>query len=879
MGGWRWMARRLQILLGKEGAEREMDEEIREHIERETELNRSAGMSPEEARRRALVAFGGVELHKEQVRDVRGVRLLDDFIQDARVALRGFLKEPSFTLAVLLTLGLGIGGNVAMFAILQGSLFHALPYPRADRLVVGRVTWNGEIGQTVSGPDYFDYVDRSTSFEALGAFTPFELRGTLTGLGEPERAKTMVASGDYFEALGVRPALGRTFNAEEAVLGGPQVIVISHGLWERRFGSDPAILGRTATFNGTPYTIIGVMPAGFRLMLDTDAWLPMQRGGGWAQARQFHNFVLVGRLAEGVTVARAQEEVDRISASLAETYPDTNRNKGLALTPMREALLEGYRTTLLTLMGAVAVLLLIACGNVAGLLLARGSARQSELAVRAVMGAGRGRLGRQLLTESALLAMGAAVVGLALASWIQRGVLAFVALERLGPVEPELSPAVVGFALALAGFSVLLFGALPAVRTARADPAAGLGSGMRTAGSRAGTRFRSALVVGQVALTAVLLVSAGLLLRSFDELRRVDMGFDPSDLLTASVQVGDAEFPDLPSRVAFFRTLMERIRSIPGVEGAGMIDRIPVRMSGGNVRVDLPERFGMSGVFGQLAYQRSVLPGYFGAMGIPLVAGRDVAWTDDAGTPRAIVLSSALATAIFGSDDPLGRTVGIDAGGDEPVVLEVVGVVGDVVVGHPANGTEYAMYTPYTQRAGTLLGLAVRARGDMGAVSSAVRQALREMDPNVPLAEVGTLEGEVARVLSSNRSIAVVLALFAATALLLAAVGLYGVLAYQVARRQHEIGIRIALGARLGTVVSSVVWGGVRLVALGLVLGIPLAWWASRLVREMLYGVEISDATTYGAVAFFLAAVATAACLVPGLRAARVDPVEAFRRE
>ncbi|HSW28221.1 MAG TPA: ABC transporter permease, partial [Longimicrobiales bacterium] len=639
MGGWGWVVRRLQVLFGKEGAEREMEEEIRDHIERETALNLAAGMRPEEARRRALVAFGGVERHKEEVRDARGVRLLDDLVQDSRVALRGFLREPSFTLAVLLTLGLGIGGNVAMFAILQGSLFQALPYPRADRLVLGRVTWNGEVGQTVSGPDYFDYLDRSTSFAALGAFTPFELRGTLTGEGEPDRVTAILASREYFTALGVNAALGRTFSADEAELDGPNVVVISHGLWERRFGSDPAVLGRAATFNGTPYTIIGVMPAGFRLALDTDAWLPMQRGGPWAQARQFHNFVLVGRLGDGVTLARAQEDVDRISASLAEAYPETNRDKGLAITPLREALLESYRTTLLTLMGAVAVLLLIACGNAAGLLLARGSARRGELAVRSVIGAGRGRLGRQLLTESTLLALGAAVVGLALASWIQRGVLTFVALERLGPVEPELSPAVVGFTLALAGFSVLLFGALPAVRTARTHPAAGLGSGMRTAGSRAGTRFRSALVVAQVALTAVLLVSAGLLLRSFDELRRVDLGFDASDLLTASVQVGDAGYADGPSRVAFFRTLMERIRSIPGVEGAGMIDRIPVRMSGGNVRVDLPERFGTSGVFGQLAYQRSVLPGYFGAMGIPLVAGRDVAWTDDAGTPRAIVLS------------------------------------------------------------------------------------------------------------------------------------------------------------------------------------------------------------------------------------------------
>lgn len=879
MSGWRWLARRLQVLFGKAGAESELDEEMRAHLERETELNRAAGLSPEEARRRALVAFGGVERHKEEVRDVRGARLLDDLVQDARVALRGFLREPSFTLAVLLTLGLGIGGNVAMFAILEASFFRALPYPDAERLVLGRVTWNAEVGETVSGPDYYDYLDRSTSFAALGAFTPFELRGTLTGAGEPDRVAAILASREYFAALGVSPALGRTFTEEEAELDGPNVVVISHGLWERRFGSDPAVLGRAAVFNGMPFTIVGVMPAGFRLTLDADMWLPMQRGGPWAQARQFHNFVLVGRLADGVNVARAQEDVDRISASLAEEYPDTNRNKGLAITPLRDALLEAYETTLLTLMGAVAVLLLIACGNVAGLLLARGSARRAELAVRSVMGAGRGRLGRQLLTESALLAVGATAVGLALAVWIQRGVLAFVSLERLGAVEARLSPQVVGFAVALSAFSVVLFGVLPAARAARADPAAELGSGMRTAGSRVATRFRSALVVAQVALTAVLLVSAGLLLRSFDELRSVELGFDPSDLLTASVQLGAEKYADAASRVGFFRGLEDRVRAIPGVEGAGMIDRIPVRMSGGNVRVDLPERFGTSGVFGQLAYQRSVLPGYFETMGIPLVAGRDVAFTDEPGNPPVIVLSKALADAVFHGEDPLGRTVGIDAGGDQPMVLEVVGVVGDVVVSHPGQGTEYAMYTPYTQRAGTFMGLAVRARGDMGAVSTAVRQVLKEMDPDVPLAEVGTLEGEVARVLSDNKAIAVVIGLFAATALLLAAVGLYGVLAYQVARRHHEIGIRIALGAGVGTVVSSVVWGGVRLVALGLGLGIPLAWWASRLVRDMLFGVGISDAATYGTVALFLAAVATAACLVPGWRAARIDPVEAFRQE
>jgi predicted permease len=879
MGGWRWLARRIRVLFRKDEAEREMDEEIRDHIEREAALNRAAGMTSEEARRRALVAFGGVERYREEVRDARGARIVDDLFQDARIALRGFRKEPSFTLAVLLTLGLGIGGNVAMFAILQASFFRALPYPQAERLVMGQVTWNGQIGSNVSGPDYFDYLERNRSFAALGAYTPFAPRRTLTGEGEPDRVSVMVASPEYFTALGVTPALGRTFTADEAEQDGPNVAVISHGLWERRFGGDAAVLGRAATLSGTPFTIVGVMPAGFRLAVDTDVWLPMQRGGAWAQARQFHNFILVGRLAEGVTVALAQEDVDRISASLAEEYPDTNRNKGLAITPLHDALLQSYETAMLTLVAAVAVLLLVACGNVAGLLLARGSARRGELAVRSVMGAGRGRLGRQLLTEHALLAAGAAGVGLALAVWIQKGILAFVSMEQLGPVEARLSPASVGFAVALSALSVALFGVLPAVSVARSDPASRLQAGLRTTAGRASTRFRSTLVVAQVALTAVLLVGSGLLIRSFEALRSVDLGFDSADLLTATVQIGSAKYPDATARTDFFRTLGERVRAIPGVEAVGFVNQIPVRNPGGNVRVDLPERFGTSGIFGQLAYQRFVLPGYFASIGIPLVAGRDLAYTDTPETPPAIVLSASLAGAIFGSDDPVGRAVGVDAGGDQPVTLEVVGVVGDVVTGNPRNPNRYAMYMSFTQQPGTGLGLVVRARGDMASASAAVRQVLRDMDPDVPLAEVGTLEGDVARALSTDKAIAVVLTLFAATALMLAAVGLYGVLAYQVTQRLHEIGIRIALGAGLGKVVSSVVWGGVRLVVVGLVLGIPGAWWASRLLQEMLFGVGSTDPLTYGGVIAFLAAVATAACLIPGIRAARVDPVEAFRRE
>jgi len=879
MGGWNWLRRRWEVLFRKEDAERELDEELRFHLEREIETHLAAGMPPAEARRRALVAFGGVERHKEEVRNVRGARVVDDVVQDLRVALRSFLKAPAFLVAVLVTLGLGIGGNVAMFGILDASLFRALPYRQPERLVMGRVTWNGEVGNTVSGPDFFDYREQSTSFTDLAAYTPFTLPVTVTGGGEPERAQSILVSTRFFATLGVDPARGREFTGAEGELDGPTVVVLSHGFWERRYGGDPAVLGRAINIGGRPYTVIGIMPAGFRYAVDVDVWLPLQRGGSWAQARQFHNFVLVGRLAPGVTLQRAQDDVDRISVALAEAYPDSNRDKGLNLTPLKQALTQRYETTLAVLVAAVAALLLIACGNVAGLLLARGAGRRGELAVRSVMGAGRGRLARQLLTENALLALGSGAVGVILAVWLQRGILAFVSLDNLGTIEPRLSLQTLGFAIALSLVTVLVFGVIPSLRVARTDPAEDLRSGQRTAGGLAATRFRSALVVGQVALTAVLLVISGLLLRSLGELRGVDSGFDTHDLLTAEVQIPGGKYAEAAERVEFFRNLRERVAALPGVETVGLITQLPIRDPGSNVRVDLPERFGTSGVFGKLADQRTVLPGYFDAVGIPLVAGRDVALTDDGDAPPVVVVSQSLADDIFSGEDPLGRTIGVDTGRPEPTLFEVVGVVGDVVMNHPAEGLYPAMYFSYAARPGSTMRVAVRTRGGPAGVTAGVRQVLREMDPDVPLTGAATMDQVVSRVVSDNRAIAVVLVLFAAVALLLAAVGLYGVLAYQVSRRLHEIGIRMALGATVGSVLSAVVRAGLALVAVGLVIGVSGSYFAARLVQGLLFGVQAADLTTWVGVSLFLGGVAAVACLLPARRAARVDPAKAFRAE
>ena len=807
-----------------------------------------------------------------------GASVLGDLAQDLRLASRSFLKQPAFLAAVLLTLGLGIGGNVAMFGVLDASLFRALPYPEPDRLVMGRVTRHGEVGYTVSAPDFFDYRERSASFASLAAFTPFQIATTVSGGGEPERVQSILVSTRFFATLGVRPELGREFTGLEGVLDGPSVVVLSHAFWVRRFGGDPSALGRTVNLGGRPYTIVGIMPAGFRFVVDTDLWLPLQRGGAWAQARQFHNFVLVGRLGPGVTLDRARTDVDRISRDLARTYPDSNRDKGLNLTPLRRALTERYETTLAVLMAAVAALLLIACGNVAGLLLARGGARRGELAVRAVLGAGRGRLARQLLAENALLAVGSGLVGVALAVWLERGILAFVSMDQLGPVAPGVSPRMIGFAAGLSLLTVLIFGVLPSVRVARAEPASDLRGGTRAAGGRAATRFRSGLVVTQVALTAVLLVVSGLLVRSLEELRAVKPGFDTHHLLTAEVQIPGGKY-QAEERVEFYRQLRERVAALPGVEAVGLVTRLPIRDPGGNVRVDLPERFGTAGVFGGLADQRVVMPGYFDAMGIPMVSGRDLTLDDGGSEPRLVVISQAVARKVFEGADPLGRTIGVDTGGREPTLFQVAGVVGDVVMDHPAAGLYPAMYFPYAAQPGSSMRLAVRTRGNATGVVSSIRGVLREMDPDVPLAGVSTMDDVLSRATSDSRAVAVVLVLFATVALLLAAVGLYGVLAYQVSRRRHEIGIRMALGATTGRVLSSVVREGLVLVFAGLAIGVGASLLAGRLVRGMLFGVGTTDPTTYGGVAVFLGSVALLACLLPARRAARTDPVQAFRAE
>lgn len=860
--------------------EAEMDEEIRMHLELEIEEQMRRGYTRKEARRRALATFGRVEDVKDDVRDVRRLaRIIGDVGHDGRIALRSLPKQPAFALAVILTLAIGIGGNVAMLGVLDVSLLRSLPYGDADRLVLGRVTYEGEVGRTVSGPDFFDYRDQAGSLASLAAITPFPVMITVTGADAPEQISVPLVSPGFFATLRVDPVLGRAFTPDEGEPGGPDVVILSHAYWERRFGGSRDVLGSTVNMDGSPYSVVGVAPPGFRFLVDADAWRPIRRNEGWAEARQFHNFLLVGRLAPGVELATARAEVDVISSQLADAYPDSNADKGLALTDLRGALNEGHRSQLALLTAAVVLLLIVACANVAGLLVVRGTARRSEMAVRSVMGAGKGRLARQLLTENGLLATAAAALGAVLAIWLQRGILAFLPMDGLGPVEAGLSPTMVGGAVLLAAITVLLFGAAPAMRIARSEPAGDLRSGTRTAGSRVGGRVQGSMVVSQVAATSVLLVVSGLLLRSFAEVQAVDPGFDSEGLLTAEVSLPAGEYQDFARRAQFYSQLQDRARALPGVTAVGLVNRLPVRDGGGNVRVAHPEEWGAGGVFERIAYQRMVLPGYFDAMGIPLLAGRDVSLADNREASAVMLISESLAADLFPAANAVGRTLGVDVGTDEPWTAEVVGVVGDIVPSSLEGGADYAMYFSYVQRSPAAMRLAIRSGGDVAGTVAGVRDIIGSLDGSVPLTGVSMMEDVLGASVSDRRSVTTVLSAFAVVAALLSAVGLYGLLAYHVSRRVHEIGVRIALGASVSSVTSGILKRGLTLVGIGLALAIPLSLIAGRLMQGMLFSVAISDPFTYLGVAVLLGAIASVACLVPARRAATVDPVEAFRAE
>jgi len=801
---------------------------------------------------------------------------LDPMLQDLKYAIRGIVKRPAFAALIVATLALGIGANTAMFSIVNSVLFRPLPYERPDELVYMYGAFRQGNQAMVSPPDYLDYRDRNSVFSSLAARTVFGT-AVITGSTEPERVASSIASANFFTTLGVKPYRGRVFLPEEEQ-GDHAVAILSFGLWQRRYAGDVRIIGKTIPIDGRPHTVIGIMPPVLDRTMDVQIWRPIPFRTNEMSVRRFHFLRLVGRLKPGVTIAQAQRHMDGIARDLAAQYPE-NESWRLSLVPYRDVVIGGVGPVLLVLLGAVGVVLLIACGNVASLLLARASARSGEMAVRTALGAGRSRLVRQLLTESLLLGVAAGVAGLVLGHYLLVAVRAVGdgMLPRLA--EVEIDGTVLAFTFGVSLLTSLVFGAAPALHAARTDLAAMMKSLGKSSATRTGVSTRDVLVVAQVALSVVLLVGAGLLVRSLWRLQDVKTGFDPSGLVAGSVSLPPTKYTNRDAEVRFWDQLFERVRAIPGVESVAATTLFPLR-GGGDTYFYIDGRPPATDADKMNATVSSVTEDYFTTMRIPLISGRVFNASDRAGA-GVMIVSDALARRLFPGASALGKRLVVDFG--KPFVGEIVGVVGDVRIYGQANDAPEVMYFASRQpNAGWGMGfgnLATRVRGDPEAVASQLRAAVRALDPDVPLSAIQSVESILYDSVAAPRFRTQLLVGFAAVALILAVVGLYGMLAYSVTQRSREMGIRLALGARPTAVFRMVIRQGMALVVVGIVLGVAGAFAATRLLAAQLFTVRATDPMVFGCVAITLAVAGLAACIVPARRATKADPISALRME
>ena len=802
---------------------------------------------------------------------------LDPMLQDLRYALRGIAKRPLFAALVIATLALGIGANSAMFSIVNSVLIKPLPYDRPEELVYMYGSFSKNARASVSPPDFLDYRSRNSVFSSLAARTIFG-SAVLSGGDEPERVRSSVASSNFFATLGVNPYRGRVFSPDEENAGN-DVAIISYGLWQRRYAGDANMIGKTIPIDGRPHTVIGIMPPALDRTMDVQIWRPIPFNTPETSIRRFHFLRLVGRLKPGVTIAQAQRHMDDIARTLEASYPE-NESWHLTLVPYHEEVVGGVGPVLYILLGAVGLVLLIACGNVASLLLARALARSGEMAVRTALGAGRGRLVRQLLTESALLGLVSGVVGLILAHYLLVGVRAVG--DGLVPrlAEVEIDGVALAFTFALSLLTSMVFGAAPALHAVRPDLAATMKSLGKSSAARGGAHTRDALIVAQVALSVVLLIGAGLLVRSLWQLQRVETGFDPSRLLTAEVSLPQSRYKTRAEVERFWTQFLERVRAMPGVESAAATTLLPLR-GGGDTYFHIEGEPPASDAQKMNATVSTVTDDYFTTMRIPVVAGRVFGATDRGDGSGVTVISDGLAKRLFASTSPVGKRLVVDFG--QPFVAEIIGVVADVrVYGQAADAPDLMYFFNGQPKAGFGTGtmnLALRVRGEPASFVSQVRTTLRALEADVPLSAPQPMTEILSDSVSGARFRTQLLAGFAGLALLLAVVGLYGMLAYAVTQRSREMGIRIALGARPMSVFRLVIRQGMTLVILGVVLGVGGALAATRLLTAQLFAVRPTDPAVFASVVAALTLAGLAACVIPARRATRADPILALRQE
>jgi putative ABC transport system permease protein len=867
-------------LFHKDRVDQEFSEEIQAYLDMLTEAKLRQGLSPQEARRNALLELGGVAQVEERVRDIRIGQFIETAWRDVRLGVRTLVHSPLFTFVAVLTLALGIGTNTAIFSVVNGVLLRPLPYPGAERLVYfeGINPERGISDGAVSLPDYLDWQSQADAFESIAVFV--EAGMPLTGDGaEPERVPRAMVTPSFFLTMGVTPLMGRALLKEDEVAD-DWVAVLSYGLWQRRFGGNPNVVGSWFTFGGsTRCMVVGVMPRGFDYPAKAQIWTLLYPN---SKERRNNRYVKgIGRLKPTTTIAGAQSQIDTISARLAQQYPETNGGWSARLKGLQAWTTKDVRTSLLLLLGAVGFVLLIACANIANLLLARASARRKEIALRTALGAGRWRIIRQLLTESLLLAALGGAVGLALSLWLTKLLIAISPADVPRLDEVGLDVRVLGFTVGVVALVGLLFGLAPALQVSKTDLNDVLKEGGRGSSEGHGrNRVRALLVVSEIALSVLLLIGAGLLVKSFVLLRDVNPGFDPENVLTMRVALFDPRYyRDIQLQPAFFRELTGRVSALPGVEAAGATLSLP--LGGSN--------YGVGRAFVRegrpLAIEEAlqteyfvVTPDYFKTMRIPVKSGRSFTDRDTAQNPQVIVVNESLARRIFAGEDPIGKR--ITAWPDEKIPREIIGVVGDVKSRKLGAETGYQIYVPYAQDAGWgTLSLAVRTKGDPEALIAAVRGAILSIDKNQPVYDVKTMDDVFSASVANTRLVMLLFGVFSVFALLLASIGIYGLIAYSVAQRTHEIGIRLAIGAQTTDVLRLIFMQGMVLALIGAGLGLAGAFAATRVMRGLLYGVSATDPLIFIGVSLLLTVVALLACYIPAIRATKVDPMIALRYE
>jgi len=896
MPDWREEIRQRLAQLSIEPAqEAEIVEELAQHLDDAYHYSIAQGLSEQEARQVALGELAETNSLPNEIKRIQKPfreapvpggngrsNLLTDFIQDLRYAVRLQRKNPGFTIVALIALALGIGANTAIFSVVNTVLLRPLPYKDPQRLVM---VWedaskHGYPRDTPAAANFVDWRDQSTVFEGMAAIADESFN--LIGTGEPERIEGRRVNANLFSLLGVEPQLGRTFTPEEDQPGANRVALLSYALWQRRFGGDNAIVGKTLNLNGETHTIVGVMPARFQFpSSDDDLWVPIAFTSQDLANRNRHYLQVLARLKPTASLEQAQTELTTIAARLQQQYPQSNADLGAAVTSLHEHLVGDIRPALLILLGAVGLVLLIACANVANLLLARAAVRQKEIAVRVALGARRWRLLRQFLTESVLLATLGGIVGLGIAYGGLILLKTFIPENISQAREISVDFKVLGFTFLVSVITGLIFGLAPALQAARFNQTETLKEGGRdSATGSSGKRIRGLLVMSEVAVSLVLLIGAGLLINSFLRLRNVDPGFRADNLLTMKFVLPEPKYAAFDKRTAFYDDLVQRVEGLAGVKSAAVTTNLPLYRQGNSISISIEGRPAPPPGQELIVVTRIVSPKYFDTMSIPLLSGRQFTDQDGRTSPRAVVISETMARRYWPGEDPVGKRIGAGRIQRPEDWIQVIGVVKDVRQFELTAEPRPQMYLSYRQ-AGFFAprDLVVKTDVDPASMAATVRNAVWEIDKDQPVSNIKTMEEIFLDSIARQRFSMLLLAIFAAVALVLAAVGIYGVMSYSVAQRTHEIGIRMALGAQTGAVLKLAVGYGLKLVVAGVAIGLIAAFALTRVMSTLLFGVTATDPMTFTLISLLLVFVAAVASYIPARRATKVDPIIALRYE